>query len=255
MTKKKVVLLVCFLVFALLLVLNGTLFVVHNVEVVEYRGEQTDLDKQKIAEYAGISGRNIFTVSENIAIENIQKMMPNVKVEDIVREFPWTVKIVVSERIGIIAIRNVNNGYAIIDKEGVVLKNVATLDEVAPISVFEVSTPVSNSIGQKVGLESGHLARLKQVVATFEQAGESGFRGKNFCRVVENIAFDGISVKVEMKEGAIFVYDSNNDATQKLHALISFWNSNPDKRTSGVYSVSEKDESTGKYQIIEMGQA
>lgn len=252
MTKKKLTLFICLLVVALLLVLNGTLFVVRDIEVIDYRGEQTGMDKQLIAEYAGITGKNIFTVSEKIAKENVEKMMPYVKVEDIVRKFPWSVEIVVSMRVDIIAIKNSDNGYAIIDKDGVVMKNTATLDEFEPIAVFNTETPVTAAIGQVIGLDTSTLNRIKQIVTTFEQMGDAGYRYKNFCRVVETITFEDVSVSIKMREGATLVYDSDEDATNKLHALVSYLNSHPEKRDGGVFTVNGKD-SSGKYEIYEMG--
>ena len=250
MTKKKVVLFVCLLVFAVLLVLNATVFTVKNIEVLDAKGVQSEEDKVKIADYSGIRGKNIFTVSERIATENIEKMMPKVKVEEIIRRSPWAVEIVVSERIAIIAVKNTNNGYAIIDKDGKVLENVSDLSSFSHITVLNGVDPVNASIGQTVPLTATQLGRIKQIVMTFEQMGDNGYRDKNFCLAVSAIAFDSDAVSILMRRGAELRYNANEDSANKLFALVSFFNSNEEKRDSGVYTVNGKDTS-GKYIVVE----
>ncbi len=244
MTKKKVVLLVCLLVFIVLLVLNGTVFTVSSITITDFRGEQTELDKQKISEYAGIKGMHILTISESKVTENIEQMMPYVKVEDVVRVSPWGVEIVVSQRVEILAVKNENNGYAIMDRECKVLRNVETIDDIE-ITVFENDTLVSASVGQTVGLDSSYVSRIKQIVATFEQMGNEGYRDKNFCKAVKSIRFDGDSISIKMCEGAEFRYDTE-DGVNKLHVLISYFNTHEENRKTGVYTVVYE---SGEYRV------
>lgn len=252
MTKKKVVLLVCLLVFALLLVLNGTVFVVQEITVTEYMTSgQTDLDKQDIAELAGMKGLHVLTISEDKAIENIETNKPYVKVEDIVRVSPWHVEIVVSTRVELIAVKNKNAGYAIVDKECRVLQNVETLGN-REITIFEGVSTVSAKPGQILDIGKEDVDKLVKIIDSFEYMGTNGFCDKNFCKAVANIKFlENNEVKITLAQGAVLYFEAT-DVKDKLFAYMSFMNDNESARESGVYLVKLLESATSniKYEVF-----
>ena len=251
MKKRTIILFICLIIVCTLLVLNGTLFVVKDVEVVDWV-EQGHLDKQQIAELSGVRSKNIFTVSESIASDNIEKLMPEVKVINIERKFPSTIRIVVLKRVPIIAVKY-SGGYAIIDRECSVISNAVSLDSYDNITVLEGVSVTSVTSGKVLDVNETVLNRLLQIITTFETTGDNGYVGENFCLTVEKITFSGDKVTIKMVEGMELELDASTDCTNKIRALVSFFNNGtingqPIDRTQGVYTTGEKID--GKYVIL-----
>ncbi len=249
MTKRTVALFICIALVALLLVLSGTVFVVKDVTVTDYYGQDVE-DKQDIIEYSKLIGNNVFTISEETAIKNIEGMMPEINVVQIVRAFPSGVEIVIHKRVPILAVEVEEDEYAILDRECMVIGLVDNLDEYEGITIVQGFSSVSAQPGKTMTASGSSVARLGQIVQTFEQIGEHGYRDRNFCLVTEAIRLSGEDVSIKMREGAELRFNASVDYFGKLHSLISFYDSHEDKRGSGVYTVGVRNES-GEYQILE----
>lgn len=253
MKKRTIILFVCLIFVCVLLVLNGTLFVVHDVVVGDWV-EQESFDEQQIIELSGLKGKNIFTVSEKIVAENIEKAIPQAKVVNVVRSFPSTIKIVVLRRVPIIAVAY-SGKYAVIDREGSVIDVVESLDYSYDITVLEGVKLTSVAKGSKIPLSDTEFARLIQIITTFETTGDNGYVGENFCKTVDKITFKSDEVSLKMVEGMELYFDASVDCTNKIRALVSFFNNgkdtlgNPIDRSCGSYTTGDKDAS-GKYKIL-----
>lgn len=255
MKKRVIALFICLFIVCTLLVLNATLFVVNDVVVCDWV-EQGDLDKQQIADLSGVKGRNIFTVSEKIAKDNIEKAIPEIKVVNVERSFPSSVKITVLKRVPIIAVK-CSDGYAIIDREANVIKKSSTPDGYDyQLTIFEGVDITNVLAGERLSLDDTQYARLIQIITTFETTGEGGYRDANFCKTVSKIKFVGDYVYINMAEGMTLRLDASIDCTNKVRSLISFFNNGtidgtPIDRTQGTYTTGEKG-SNGGYQILKV---
>ena len=248
MTKRTVALFICLAVIAVLLVLNGTVFVVKDVNVVDYYGQDV-LDKQEIAENSRLIGNNIFTVSEKVATENIEKLMPEVKVVEIVRSFPSSVKIVVHKRVSILAVSHGENEYVILDRETRIVSIVDDLEEYDGITTVSGVEVINPTVGKDVECTQNSAVRLSQIVRAFEEIGEQGYRDGNFCLVVENVTIIGDNVSIKMREGVELRFDASVDYFAKLHSLVSYYDAHEEQRTDGVLTIGELI-APGEYQIL-----
>lgn len=249
MTKRTITLFICLLVLTVLLILNGTVFVVKDVTVTDYYGQELP-DKQEIIKFSKLKDNNIFTVSENTAIENIESSMPNINVIEIIRSFPSSIKIVVNKRIPILAVSNGTSGYTILDRECMVITNVNTLEEYDNISIVEGVSCVQSIPGKEFVSDVYSVVRLKQIVEAFEQIGEQGYRDGNFCLVVNKITLVGDEISIKMTEGVELRFNASVDCFNKLLSLVSYFNFHEDKRAGGVLTVGSLNESGG-YNILE----
>lgn len=248
MTKRTTILFVCLIILAILLILNGTVFVVKDVAVVDYYGQEESLDKPKIAELSKVSGNNIFTISESVAIKNIESVMPEVKVVEVVRQFPSSIKIVVHKRVPILGIKNGDSGFIVVDRECQVLTGVNSLEE-SDVDLIEVDgvTISKATLGEKLSLKGNSFVRLTQIIDSFERIGEQGYRDANLCLIVEKISFAGDNVSIKMEEGVELRFDASVDCLKKLQVLVSCYNDKPEYRSSGVLTVNYNME-TGVYE-------
>lgn len=248
MTKRTIALFICLALVAVLLVLNGTVFVVKEVNVVDYFG-QDELDKQQIADNSRLVGNNIFTISENVAIDNIEKLMPEVKVVEIVRSFPSGVKIVVHKRLPVLAVEYGEDNFIILDRETRVLDVVDSLDEYDGITLVSSVVAVNPVAGLDLVCEQNAAIRLEQIIRAFEEIGEQGYRGENFCLVVEKITIKGEDVSIKTRAGVELRFNASFDYFAKLHSLVSYYDANESERNDGVLTVGQLLEN-GEYQIL-----
>ena len=256
MKKRTIVLFACLIIVCILLVLNGTLFIVRDVEVFDW--ENGAIQDEQIVELSGVKNKNIFTVSESIVTENIEKAVPRYKVVNVERLFPSGIKIVILQRVPIIAVKMQGGTYAIIDREGHVIEKSDNPDEYTyDLTVMEGVTCGNVVAGANLPVSDTEFARLLQIITTFETTGENGYVGENFCKTVSGITFSGDTVKLKTCEGMIMEFDASVDCSNKIRALVSFFNNGKDPdgqpidRSHGVYTTGEKDDS-GKYRIYKL---
>ena len=254
MKKRTIILFVCLIFVCVLLVLNGTLFVVHDVEV--YHWERGAIQDDHIVELSGVKNKNIFTISESIVTENIEKAMPRYKVVNVERQFPSGIKIVILDRVPIIAVKMTDGIYAVIDREGQVLDKTDSLIRYAyDLTILQGVTCGSVVVGEDLPVSDTEFARILQIVTTFETTGDNGYIGENFCKTVRKITFRGNEVSLKTVEGMELYFDASVDCTNKIRALVSFFNNgkdtsgNPIDRSCGSYTTGDKDAS-GKYKIL-----
>lgn len=256
MKRRTIVLFACLIIVCILLVLNGTLFIVRNVELYDW--ESGEISDERMVELSGVKDKNIFTVSESIVAENIERSMPQYKVVNVERVFPSGIKIVVLKRLPIIAVKMTGETYAIIDREGNVIEKSTVLQkESYDLTVLEGVTLGNVIAGESLPVTDTAFARILQIITTFETTGDNGYVGENFCKTISRIKFSGDNVDLETCEGMVMKFDASVDCTNKIRALVSFFNNGKDPnglpidRSSGVYTTGEKDTS-GKYKIYKV---
>ena len=256
MKKRTIVLFACLIIACILLVLNGTLFIVRDVEV--YNWESGEMQDERIVELLGVKDKNIFTVSERIVRENIEKTLSRYKVVNVERVFPSVIKIVILERVPIIAVKMTGGTYAVIDREGRVIEKSNSFENYTyDLTVLEGVTLGNVVAGEDLPVTDIVFARLMQIINTFETTGENGYVGENFCKTVSNISFSGDDVSLKTCEGMVMQFDASSDCSNKIRALVSFFNNGQDPsgaqiaRSTGVYTTGEKDD-TGKYKIYKI---
>lgn len=261
MKKRTIILFVCLLIICIVLVLNGTLFIVREVDVVDW--EQGAIESEEIVELSKVKDRNIFTISEKIVRDNVEKAMPHIKVVSVVREFPSRIKVVVLNRLPLIAV-NYSGGYAIVDREGRVFN---TTDD---LSIYDYDLTILEGVnlakvvkGEDLAISSEHFSRLIQIVNTFETSGDNGYVGENFCKTVSKIAFSTTNdmVHIYMREGMVLRFDASTDCKLKVRSLVSWFNNgrdsdgNPIDRTSGLYTTKDNEKNPdGSYKIYKVSQ-
>lgn len=109
-----------FFVIVAIALLSSALFSVNNAVLSPY-GDCPDIDEANAeAQLKTIYGKNIFFINETETIENIEKSNPYIKVINIERVFPSTVKLHYHQRKEVFCLE-VYSGYAVIDGEGKVL--------------------------------------------------------------------------------------------------------------------------------------
>ena len=143
-----------------LAVVLGTLFSIGGVDVnttndITLSAEQ----KSEIIELSQIKkGKNIFSVDEGIAINNIELNQPSLKVISIERKFPNKVVIYVTDRTAIFSCRTEDGRYAILDRE---LKVIAFSNGEMPSLTKLTGLEGENfELGQVVDYKSGLLIKM-----------------------------------------------------------------------------------------------
>lgn len=134
---------------ATVLALSLPMLRVSQVEVV---GAKT-LKPQQVADAAGIYGRSLFEVSDQLVADSLSKM-PRVRQVSVVRHFPNWVELFIEERRPW-AVWQAGNASYLIDDEGVVLETTNAASSL-PVLQYTGSGPVK--LGTRVELEPVKLA-------------------------------------------------------------------------------------------------
>lgn len=247
MNKRIKIIFISFVLVALAFVVASTFFSIQNLEVefvYSYEDEVT-LDKEGIISASMLSGKNVFTISEKIASENIEATYAEAKVIKIERIFPSSVKIYVMQREGIFAVKHAE-GYAVIDREGVVVKNVADSGDIPVVygDVIESAAPSKVLVSA-----SGSTPKILEIVSAFEGM---GYVGKNLASTVEflDLSHQNAS-ELKLKSGVKFVFNNSSDVYYQIVSFLNWYGTNPDYRNGGIAKIDNVfNEETMRFGII-----
>lgn len=196
MDKRVVTIIAFFAVFALLLIIGATVFVVRDVQVSFLSADESNvIASEDILSSSGITaGRNIFAVSEIKAVSSIESAHPAIKVINIERKFPSTIIIHVTVRIPIIAVKvKDQNNYAMLDREMFVVQ-ILSLNELTErekqlgYSLTRVNYELSETnvkLGHTVPASaSNENAVVQNLIVAYEK---ENLLNKEFCGFVKRI--------------------------------------------------------------------
>lgn len=248
MKKRLVILFICLFLVAVVLILNGTLFVVRSIDAAEYYGEE--FDKEKVISSCGIqTGKNIFTISEDLVIKNIEINNPLLKVLAVARNFPDSIEITVMRRKPLLCIAY-KDKYCIVDRELSVMEITAT----PPKEIVTVLGVVASHAGLSERVEFAYAVNSERLVRIIDVFERMNYDGENFVSVVDKLILDNDSVSIVMrsdgeKSGSVLKFNASTDLTLKVQALVSFYNSYPEYRY-GKEIKAEQKSSSGSYIVV-----
>ncbi|MCL2568749.1 MAG: FtsQ-type POTRA domain-containing protein [Oscillospiraceae bacterium] len=150
--------LVTFLVICLVLFLGVSVF--FRVDEIRVVGE-TRYTADQIIRASGISqGDHLFLISEQSAVEGIQRALPYVGQAEIRRRFPNRLEIRVSETIPMAIIR-LETGYLILDRDARILERTETTPLIRLIELRGLPEPISPREGAALHLGEAGQDRLR----------------------------------------------------------------------------------------------
>ncbi len=217
MNKRMLSLLVGLVIIAVLLVVNGCVFVVKGIEI-KYETptnmseeEQLEFD-QSIIDNSGLAvGKNMFVIRESVVTKNIERNVKDVEVVSIERYINKIV-LYVAVRTPVMAIP-VASGisdtkYVIVDSMMKVLNVVdGTEEELAGLAVVE-SIPLTGGsvvIGETLSTEYGNVVyQLQNVAVSFQYA---GLQPKEFSKFISTIRFTANEMTLVTNEGVSLIID------------------------------------------------
>lgn len=253
MNRRLVVLFISLVVLVLLIVLNSALFVVRNISVVSDCGEGW-YDSEEIITTSNISiGRNIFTLSENKAVRNIELNNPYVRVISIERIFPSSINIHITLRIPVIAIKiNGEDNYFITDWELNIVDVVSNSSllysnstEIKGISVT-VSGQARDLIGTK--LTDNKLSPIAEIAQAAYAMGITDVGFKTFFKNIDLSKEHYAYIKTNSGVTMVIVTGTDLSILDQFQAVYSIYVSldiNDTQRNSGYYMIKTIQGVTG----------
>lgn len=249
-TNKRLIIIFSSLVAAVVLVVVlCVIFITGNVYVKT--ATDTVLDKATMEEIVLKSGiakySSIFSVSEQKAIDNIEGNFPSLKVISIERKFPNNVEIKITSRLGIIAIKINDGGYAILDRELKVVQVLSVpeggqiqLDSYTVVDGLELVSPVVEGSFMNDNLWLKDLATA---------AKDLSFINKRFPAFIKKISLNNSvitnNLDIQTVDGVRFILDSS-DAGKMFNLAYSYFltlrSSQPDKLEYGHIIMNTNDE-------------
>ena len=247
MNKRMKLIFICFTAVALVLVIASSFFVVQSVDVqlVSVYEDMTVLDADVIGQASGVLGKNILTLNERTVINGIHTSYPRVKVIAIERFFPSSVTIYVTERVALFAVET-EGGYALIDREAMVLDNVV---EAGDVPIARGISVLSSVPGRRLIAQSGEVEKLLEVVAAFEGM---EYVGRNFCTTVDYVDLTTTeSCKLLMDAGVCFEFNDSANVYYQVLSFMNWYGVSPAYRYGGTAKVDNVfDAETQRFGII-----
>jgi len=243
MNRRTIILLIFFIVFAVVLILNGTLFLVDSIEFVDYKTGQSYQSELYAAEdlitASKLSrGMNIFTVSEAKATESLTAAFPKLKVVNIERQFPNKIVIYLFERYPMYAVES-GDVYIIVDREGRILETVESLPD--NITLVEGLAIDYETTGIKLKTKDYSADRLIALGQAFELY---DYIDSNFTQIISRIEVMGYSFSLYTKTGVELRLNVASNLNAKIREILSWYNSDDaeQKRYSGTLTVYDDGE-------------
>lgn len=219
-----------------LAVVLGTLFSIGGIDVnttndITLSAEQ----KSEIIELSQIKkGKNIFSVDEGIAIENIELNQPALKVISIERKFPNKVVIYVTDRAPLFSCKMSDGRFAILDRE---------------FKVISIENTEFDSLTKLSGLDDESL-QLGQVLDYKNGVLEKMIKGAERCSFI-NQRFSTFFTKVEVKDdvidlttntGVIMELPISSNIDESVIGCYNFYLSKTSEvgRNSGIIRLKQK---------------
>ena len=217
MNKRMLSLLIGLVVIAVLLVVNGCVFVVKSIEI-KYETptnlseeEQQEFDRN-IIEKSGLSiGKNMFIIRESVVTKNIEKNVKDVEVVSIERYINKIV-LYVAVRTPIMAVPIATGidetKYVIVDSMMKVLSVVdGTPEELEGLAIVE-NTPLTGGsvvVGETLSTAYGNVVyQLQNVAVSFQYA---GLAPKEFSKFITRIRVTATEMTLVTNEGVSLLVD------------------------------------------------
>lgn len=246
MNKRIITLFACLAVAITVVVLMTAVFVVRDIAVVS-SGNIAELEAKVVEDSRITLNSNIFTVSEDKAIANIELGSPNIKVESITRVFPSSIRIRVSERIPIVAVPiDGSGGYAVLDQDLKILSVTSSRpSDLAIVSGYRLTGINESYIGQFVNTDDDVTYRLKRMGAVIRAMRSDGFiadRFVAFVRYIDISRSDYVVLKtiyganIAFKSNLIIKgLDQNKSDVEQFKTLYSYFCNNMSDKSASNY--------------------
>ncbi|MEG2675690.1 MAG: FtsQ-type POTRA domain-containing protein [Clostridia bacterium] len=226
------------LAVVVLVVLCCVIFVVGSVSVqttaeLELSAEMNAkiLQDSNIVKYS-----SIFGISEEKAIENIEKNNPMLKVVLIERKFPNKVVINVATRVEMLAIAMENGKFAILDRELKILEIVDVLDSKKILSRVENFVIPQDA---QVGTFVENASWLKKVILGAERI---SFLNQRFAVFFPKMEYQEKKIILHTNSGVKFAINSANsdDISTLISYAYSFFTEKAMDKNSGYIVLQDK---------------
>lgn len=263
---KKRIILISILVGVLLLnvILFGFVFCLRK-QSVKVVGESIEISSEEIIETANLkNGKSIFSINKDKAIENLEKIYPNLKVIQIKTTSVIGIEIAVRKRYETYFVEN-NSKFYVLDEDLKVLR----IEEEKPTNLTEIKSKleITNSTAQCdfVGseFEKGVLYNLFTSIYQTVKIGE-GEELRYLMRdeiylVAESISFDSANTLTEKYSRLIIqtvdgvkldIGKPEKDLQRKINACYSAMQSGEFDATSGSFKIYFTAEGEEKFEYF-----
>ncbi|MDE6472566.1 MAG: FtsQ-type POTRA domain-containing protein [Clostridia bacterium] len=192
-------------------------------------------EKNEIIALSGIKkGKNIFAIDEDIAIENIEKSLPTLKVISIERTFPNGVYIYVTKRTPVFYLALSGGEYAILDRE---------------LKIISIQNSYDAQLTQLVGvkaenIEVGNILPNSQILAKIIKGAEQSkgrFVNARFCAFYRKVEVDSSYVYLTSNTGVIFQLPISSNIDMSVIGSYGYYIGDE----NGFEGLSEKGKSEG----------
>ena len=245
MNKKSIVLFVFLIVFCIVLILNGTLFLINDISFIDYDTEKEyafeEYDEEELLTALGIRYKmNIFTLSEKKATENFDNNISLLKLINIERIFPNKVKVTVLKRYPLYEI-NYNDNYYTLDREGVVINVSKEKTGATSVSGLEIKSITKGQFMTTENYAASRLTALGQACELY------GYKDAYFTQIFERIDVNGYTFSLQTRTGVVIRFNVATNLKQKIREALSWYNSTvaETKRYSGTLTIY--DDGQGGY--------
>ena len=183
---------------ALIAVMSYCVFAIGKIDVDTTVDMEvmTQEEKSEIIQISGIrKGKNIFSIDESIAIENIEVAKPNLQVISIERTFPNIVLIHITRRTPVFRLRLSDGRYAILDRE---------------LKVIDISDTYDSALTELTGVSAEEIALgrvlqdSKTLLNLIKGAESISFINARFCAFYRKVAIEGDYIYLTSNTGVIF---------------------------------------------------
>ena len=220
---------------AVIAVLSYCVFSIGKVDV----NTTTDMavlskaEQKEIVSLSGIKkGKNIFAIDEDVAIANIEKSKPTLKVISIERTFPNGVYIYVTNRTPIFYLSLGSGQYAILDRELKVIAIQDNYDEKLTQLVGVATEGVS--LGKNLS-DSQTLARV------IKGAEKCSFINARFCAFYRKVEIDNSYVYMTSNTGVVFQLPISTNIAESVIGSYGYY----------LENATEKGKSEGYIYLID----
>ncbi len=189
-------------------------------------------EKDEIIALSGIKkGKNIFAIDEDIAIENIEKSLPTLKVISIERTFPNGVYIYVTKRTPVFYMALSAGEYAILDRE---------------LKIISIQNSYDAQLTQLVGVnaenvEIGSILPNSQILAKLIKGAElCSFINARFSAFYRKVEVDNSYIYLTSNTGVIFQLPISSNIDESVIGSYGYYIG-----TNEFEGASEKGKSEG----------
>lgn len=225
MNKRLMAVFICLAVLVLIVVCGAIVFTVKHIDVL-VAGDNVNINKAEIVASSGIKkGISIFTLDEQEITQNIEKVVPYAKVNDIERVFPNKVRISIEYRQAILAVSVKNSdSYLILDEDMKILAVTNDLKNFKVIKVLALSLEIEdleNICGNFINVKTERVSSLHNAVTGLK---EVSINGDRFLDFVESIVFNDKENQmiVNTAKGVNILIRRNTNADERLQAIACY---------------------------------